>query len=77
MDLNKIVIKMVEMGDILNALLRRDLSFKELEKELGIDEATLALDLSLLMAMNYVGVVRENVWRLSIPGADSGGVRGH
>ena len=67
MDLNKIVIKMVEIGDILNALLGRDLSFKELERELGIDEATLALDLSLLMAMNYVGVVRENVWRLSIP----------
>ncbi len=66
-DIDRIVAKMVEIGNILSALLREDLSFRDLQRELGVDSIALALDLSLLLAMNYVSVVGRDLWRLNIP----------
>ena len=66
-NLDTIVSKMVEIGGILEALVERDLSFRELQKELGIDSLTLAVDLSLLLSINYARLTDRSNWRLAIP----------
>ncbi len=66
-DLDTIGSKMVEIGSILEALVWRDLSSKDLRSELGIDSLTLAIDLSLLLSINYVKLIDRDLWRLGIP----------
>jgi len=65
--LDTIASKMVEIGRILEALVEKDLSFKDLREKLGVDSLTLAIDLSLLLTIKYVEPMSRNTWRLAIP----------
>ena len=66
-DLDKIKSKMIEIGSILEALVYEDLTLRDLQNKLNIDELSLAMDLSLLLTLKYVTVLDRNVWRLNIP----------
>ena len=66
-NLDKIKSKMIEIGSILEALVYEDLTLKDLQNKLNIDELSLAMNLSLLLALKYITVLNRNVWRLNIP----------
>ncbi|OYT44136.1 MAG: hypothetical protein B6U85_10465 [Desulfurococcales archaeon ex4484_42] len=65
--LDKVTAKMSEIGAILEALTYGDLTFKDLQSKLGINELSLATDLSLLLTLWYVTVLNRKLWRLNIP----------
>ena len=65
-DKSEIKSKVIEIGKILETLLYKDLSFEDLHKVLNIDKMSLAIDLTVLLALDYLRL-NEGVWVLNIP----------
>jgi len=65
--LNEIKFRMIEIGQILEILLREDPTFEDLWKKSGIDKFDLAMYLNTLLMLGYAIMLNGRVWRLNIP----------
>ena len=55
------------IGGVLEVLVYEDLTFKDIQNKLHINELDLAMDLSLLLALGYITILDRRLWRLNIP----------
>lgn len=65
--LNKIKSKMIKIGNILEILLHNDYTLKDLRSKVDTNELSLAIDLTILLALRYVTMVNGGKLRLNIP----------
>jgi len=65
--IDKVKPKMIEIGNILEALLYNDLTIGDLSKELNMEEVDLIAELALLLALGYVILYKGRTLRINIP----------
>lgn len=66
-DSNIVNNRMIEIGMIMETLAEKDLSFRDLEKNLNIDPSNLILDLTLLLSIRYITLLDAKRYRINIP----------